>query len=66
MPKVGIVNNDFINIKTIETSGHPVKILINKNIPFKIKFLPGRIFGSSPTNPAPIGIAIIGVNNYIL
>jgi hypothetical protein len=52
--------------KRIKISQKPIKIKINDNLPFRVKFLPGIISGSSPTNPAPIGVAIIGVNNYIL
>jgi hypothetical protein len=50
----------------LKRTGYPKKVKINYNAPFRIKFLPGIISGSTPTNPAPIGIAIIGVNNYIL
>jgi hypothetical protein len=35
-------------------------------IPFKIRVFNITVPGYSPTNPAPIGIAIIGFNNYIL
>lgn len=35
-------------------------------IPFRIKITNITIPGYSPTNIPPIGIAIIGVNNYIL
>lgn len=35
-------------------------------MPFRIKFQTIDMGGYSPTNPAPIGIAIIGYNNYIL
>lgn len=35
-------------------------------MPFRVKFTTIDIGGYSPTNPAPIGIAIIGFNNYIL
>ena len=39
---------------------------ISYKIPFKIKVFNITVPGYSPTNPAPIGIAIIGFNNYIL
>jgi hypothetical protein len=52
-----------VTIKAIE---YPKKVKINNNRNFRVKFLPGIVTGSSPTNPAPVGIAIIGVNNYIL
>ena len=35
-------------------------------MPFRVKFETIDISGYSPTNPAPIGIAVIGFNNYIL
>jgi hypothetical protein len=35
-------------------------------MPFRIRFQNIDIPSSSPTNPPPIGIAIIGFNNYIL
>ncbi len=35
-------------------------------IPFKIRVTNITVPGYGPTNPAPIGIAIIGLNNYIL
>ena len=33
---------------------------------FRVKFINVGVPGYGPSNPAPIGIAIIGVNNYIL
>jgi hypothetical protein len=35
-------------------------------MPFRVNFQTIDIGGYSPSNPAPIGIAIIGFNNYIL
>ncbi len=35
-------------------------------MPFRINFQTVDVGAYSPTNPAPIGIAIIGYNNYIL
>lgn len=35
-------------------------------MPFRVKFQTIDIGGFSPSNPAPIGIAVIGFNNYIL
>jgi hypothetical protein len=39
---------------------------VSETIPFRIKFINIGIEGYGPSNAAPIGIAIIGVNNYIL
>lgn len=36
------------------------------NMPFKIKITNITVPGYSPTDVPPIGIAIIGINNYIL
>jgi hypothetical protein len=52
--------------RKIKISQKQIKVKINNDLPFRVKFLPGIVSGSSPTNPAPIGIAIVGVNNYIL
>ena len=35
-------------------------------MPFRVNFQTIDIGGFSPSNPAPIGIAVIGFNNYIL
>jgi hypothetical protein len=35
-------------------------------LPFRVKFVNIGIEGYGPNNPAPIGIAVIGFNNYIL
>jgi hypothetical protein len=39
---------------------------IGYKIPFKIRVFNITVPGFSPTNVPPIGIAIIGFNNYIL
>lgn len=52
--------------KKIKFSTGKQKIKINQNLPFRVKFMPGTISEYSANNPAPIGIAVIGVNNYIL
>jgi hypothetical protein len=35
-------------------------------LPFRVSFTSLDYAGYSPDNPAPIGIAVIGFNNYIL
>ena len=42
------------------------KVKIDDVLPFRVKFINIGIPGYGPNNPAPIGIAIIGLNNYIL
>jgi hypothetical protein len=41
-------------------------VKINEVLPFRIRFTNIMVPGYSASNPAPIGIAIIGFNNYIL
>jgi hypothetical protein len=60
--------------RTIESVDYPiVKIIqgrrtvkINEVLPFRVRFTNIMVPGYSASNPAPIGIAIIGLNNYIL
>ena len=75
MAKVTLKATEYPIVKRITQSEYPkkvkisqksIKVKINNNLPFRVKFLPGIITGSSPSNPAAIGVAIIGVNNYIL
>lgn len=43
------------------------KTVINQTLPFRIKFINIGITNQyNPESPAPIGIAVIGINNYIL
>jgi hypothetical protein len=41
-------------------------VKINEVLPFRIRFTNIMVPGYGPSNPAPIGIAVIGLNNYIL
>lgn len=43
----------------------PKTVVFNEMLPFKVKFISVKLPGSTGLVP-PIGIAIIGVNNYIL
>jgi hypothetical protein len=60
--------------KFLETDYGIAKVVVETRIskitpvlPFRIKFTTiGLNSGYGPNNPAPIGIAIIGTNNYIL
>ncbi len=75
MPRVNLTQTDYPVVKKIVQSEYPrkvkisekkIKVKINDNLPFRIKFLPGIISAYNSDSPAPLGIAIIGVNNYIL
>jgi hypothetical protein len=64
------------SVKNIKQSSYPVTKIHNIKInvktkevlPFRVKFTNIGILGTTygPNNPAPIGIAVIGFNNYIL
>lgn len=54
---------DFFRSKI---SDSPFKSKISSTLPFRVKFINIGIEGYGPNNPAPIGIAIIGFNNFIL
>ncbi len=75
MPRVNLTQTEYPVVKKIVQSEYPrkvkisekrIKVKINDNLPFRIKFLPGIVSAYSPDRPAPIGVAIIGLNNYIL
>jgi hypothetical protein len=41
-------------------------VLINHNLPFRVKFTAIKVPGYSPTNVPPIPLQVIGYSNYIL
>lgn len=61
-------------VKTIKTSNYPIfNIKKSKQItniepvlPFRIKFINVGVPAYGPGNIPPIGIAVLGINNYIL
>jgi hypothetical protein len=65
---------DIIHDAKIITVGYPITKVMDvvytakaiDVIPFYVRFTDIGIAGYGPGNPAPIGIAIIGVSNYIL
>jgi hypothetical protein len=60
--------------RTIESVDYPIVkisqgkriVKINEVLPFRVRFTNIMVPGYSANNPAPIGIAVIGFNNYIL
>jgi hypothetical protein len=72
----GIVITDIsdIRFKKVKQYNNPIaKILSSQRktkaksvLPFRVKFSNIGIQGFSSNNPAPIGLAVIGLNNYIL
>jgi hypothetical protein len=55
--------SDFSNSKITHKSG---TVKINQTLPFKVKFINIGIQTYGRGNAAPIGIAIIGLNNYVM
>lgn len=60
---VSVKTSDYYNAK-ISDSNYRTKI--NYTVPFRVKFINVGIESYGPGNAAPIGIAVIGLNNYIL
>lgn len=44
----------------------PIKSLVIYDVPFRVRIQNITVPGYSPSNVPPIGVAIIGFNNYIL
>ena len=44
----------------------PGKTKVSQTLPFRVKFINIGINAYGPNNPAPIGIAVVGFNNYVL
>lgn len=71
---VKVTEIESTSIKVSDTDYGIAKIIgptrissVTPVLPFRIKFTTiGINSGYGPNNPAPIGIAIIGTNNYIL
>ena len=61
---VGTVKSYDYPIAKIRKSNRYVKV--DQSLPFRIRLSNITIAGYGPSNPAPIGIQIIGFNNYIL
>jgi hypothetical protein len=41
-------------------------LTVSELLPFKVRFTTIGISGYDSKNPPPIGVAVIGINNYIL
>jgi hypothetical protein len=64
MASVKILNTD--KHKTFKIKKSKQVVLIEQKLPFRIKFISVQVPGYSSNNVPPIGIAIIGFNDYIL
>jgi hypothetical protein len=69
-----IINDSVHAVRLIDSYNYPLiaikeqygSIKINEVLPFRIRFTNIGIEGYSSTNPPAIGIAVIGINNWIL
>jgi len=52
--------------RTVRINDINHKVKIQEVVPFKVQFINVGVFGFSKTNPAGVGVAVIGYNNYIL
>lgn len=74
MASATIANSQPIILKKVFASNYPKAyisspqptIRIDSVLPFRVRFTNIKVPGYGPLNPAPIGIAVIGYNNYIL
>lgn len=65
--KSGIVKKIFTDSPgKAKIFDYPNRVKIEETIPFRVKFINIGIPSYGPGNVPPIGIAIIGLNNYIL
>lgn len=55
-----------VSYAIINVANNTRSVKINEVLPFRVKFTNIGIPGYSVSNPAGIGIAVIGLNNYIL
>ena len=63
MASVSIKNK---NTKILNVARNNRAVKVEEVLPFRIKFTNIGIPGYGINNPAPLGIAVIGLNNYIL
>ena len=62
--KTGKINASTYALAKPVESKRSVKV--SQKLPFYISFQNVTISGYGPSNPAPIGIAVVGYSNYIL
>lgn len=58
-----IKSKNYSNTNVIDSSR---TTLVKQELPFRVRFINIGIESYGPNNPPPIGIAVIGYNNYIL
>lgn len=69
-----VISNKQQSTKSVDRKDYPIfnirsskqTTLINEVLPFRISITNIGIEGYGPNNVPPIGIAVVGLNNYIL
>lgn len=55
-----------LDTRSIKINDIKYKTKIEDVLPFRVQFINVGVFGFSKENPAGIGIAVVGYNNFIL
>lgn len=58
-----IQSTDYANTRINDIK---LNTIVKEQLPFRVKFLNKAFSSYGPENPPPIGVAVIGINNYIL
>jgi len=59
-------NFDEKNYPIARVQSVEYKALIQEQLPFRVRFINKGFSAYGPENPPPVGVAVIGFNNYIL
>jgi len=68
------VQNERTKLSDLEATNYPISRItddeiitkIEEVLPFRVRFVNLGIEAYGPENPPPVGVAVIGFNNYIL
>jgi len=66
MATATVINTDSQRVVEINTTCKNRESIVLYELPFKIRITNIKVPGYSPIDVPPIGIAIVGLNNYIL
>jgi hypothetical protein len=66
MAKATVLNVESKRVVEVNPTCKKRKAVLLYELPFKIRITNIKVPGYTPINVPPIGIAIIGLNNYIL
>lgn len=68
------IKNIAFSVSRVKQSDYPntylrnpqISTVVKEDLQFRVRFTNKEFLNYGPNNPAPIGIAVIGFNNYIL